>query len=433
MTDMQAIETSGSEDRVVIVGGGQAGAECAASLRMSGFTGAITILSEEPSHPYNRPPLSKGYLLGEVDCTDLYIRPPSTYEDQDVKVRVSTRVTDIDREARTVRVDSEEDVPYDWLVLATGGRARLLPDAQAHAASNVHTIRGLADIDAMRGQFSAGAQLIVLGGGYVGLEVAAAARKSGLRVTVVEAGPRVLARVTVPVVSEFYQRVHMEQGVDIRTNCSVESVEFDSDGNVAAVKLTEGVSLPADLVVVGIGMAPNDELAGRAGLTVSEGIVVDEFCRTDDPRILAVGDCTRHPCAQNGGLRRVESVPNAVEQANVAAAAIAGNPRAHDAVPWFWSDQYDVKLQVVGICPDGDEIIVRGSSTEGRSFSVFHLKNGAIRAADVVNNPREFMVAKKLVARQVQVDPSQLIDTSRPLKDLLASPAVPVGHVASTS
>ena len=422
--ELPNIESAGADDRVVIVGGGQAGAECAATLRMLGFAGPITILSEEPTHPYSRPPLSKGYLLGDVTSTDLYIRPPATYEDQRVEVRLATRATGIDRDTQTVRTDGpdgDDDVSYDWLVLATGGRARLLPDARAHAAPNVHTLRRLADIDEMRAQFTPGARLAVLGGGYVGLEVAAVARKSGLDVTVVEAGPRVLARVTLPVVSDFYERIHKEQGVDIRTCRFVDSVEVGADGRAVAVKLSDGVTLPIDLVVVGIGMEANDELAHDAGLAVDGGVVVDEFCRTEDPRILAVGDCTRHPCAQNGGLRRVESVPNALEQAKVVAAALTGNARPYDAIPWFWSDQNDVKLQVVGLCPSHDEIIVRGSADEGRSFSLFYLKDGAIRAADVVNNPRDFMVAKKLVAMQAEVDTSRLADPATPLKELLVA------------
>jgi 3-phenylpropionate/trans-cinnamate dioxygenase ferredoxin reductase subunit len=422
------IAAAAAEDRVVIVGGGQAGAECAANLRMLGFEGAICILSEEPTHPYSRPPLSKGYLLGEVDVDGMYIRPPSTYDDQHIDVRLSTRATAIDRDARVVRtqlVDDEEgsaELAYDWLVLATGGRARLLPDTDLHAVRNVHTLRRLDDIERMRDQFSPGSRLVVLGGGYIGLEVAAVARKLDLDVTVVEAGQRVLARVTVPVVSEFYERVHKEQGVDIRTSRTVESVELGADGAVDAVRLSDGVRLPVDVLVVGIGMAPNDELAAQAGLAVDDGVLVDDLCRTDDPRVLAIGDCTRHPCAQNGGYRRVESVPNAVEQAKTAAAVLTGDDRRHDAVPWFWSDQYDVKLQVVGLCPGHDQMVLRGSADEGRSFSLFYLQEGAVRAADVVNSPRDFMIAKKLVAAQTVVDVERLADPTVPLKELLPAP-----------
>lgn len=434
------IQAAGVDDRVVIVGGGQAGPECAAELRMLGFTGAVTILSEEPYHPYSRPPLSKAYLLGDASVSELHLRPPSTYDEQAMELRLSTHVAAIDRRAKRVLLDGGEKVPYDWLVLATGGRARLLPHPAVHAACNVHTLRGLADIDAMRSQFAPGARLVVLGGGYIGLEVAAVARKRGLEVTVVEAGPRVLARVTSPVVSAFYERVHMEEGVQIRTGRSVESVEFASDGHAVAVKLSDGQVLPVDLLVVGIGMVANDELAQGAGLAVDDGILVDEYCRTADPRVFAVGDCTRHPCAQNGGLRRVESVPNAIEQAKTVAGFLAGNPRPYDVVPWFWSDQYDVKLQVVGTCPGHDEMVVRGECQGGRSFTVFYLKDGAIRAADVINNSRDFMIAKKLVSAQARVGSTELADQAIPLKELLTrsnrpsastNPAFSGGHSRS--
>ncbi|MFI6367646.1 NAD(P)/FAD-dependent oxidoreductase [Nocardia sp. NPDC050630] len=413
------IEQPHPDDRVVIVGGGQAGAECAASLRMAGHCGPVTILAEEPTYPYARPPLSKAYLSGAALVEDLYIRPPATYVQQDLDVRLGTRVTAIDRVDRYVRVETGPDVPYDRLVLATGGRARTLPLPGAESAPNIHTLRGLADIDAMREQFKPGARLVVVGGGYVGLEVAAVARKAGLQVTVLEAAPRVLARVTAAVVSEFYERVHTEQGVDVRTGCCVSGLEYTPDGWATGVTLTDGTSLPADLVVVGIGLVPNTELAEEAGLPVDDGILVDEYCRTADPRVLAIGDCTRHPCAQHGGFRRLESVPNATEQARVVAAVLTGAPRVYDAVPWFWSDQYDVKLQTVGLSAGHDEVVVRGSADAGRSFTVFYLESGEVRAADVINGPRDFMVAKKLVATRARVSSDRLRDQATPLKQCL--------------
>ncbi|MEU2257768.1 FAD-dependent oxidoreductase [Nocardia xishanensis] len=413
------IEQPHSDDRVVIIGGGQAGAECAASLRMAGHRGPVTILTEEPAYPYARPPLSKAYLSGAATVEDLYIRPPATYDQQDLDIRLGSRVTAIDRVGRYVQVETGPDVPYDRLVLATGGRARRLPLPGAESAPNVHTLRGLADVDAMREQFTPGARLVVVGGGYVGLEVAAVGRKAGLQVTVLEAAPRVLARVTAAVVSGFYERVHTEHGVDVRTSCSVSGLDYGLDGRAIGVTLADGARLPADLVVVGIGLVPNTELAEAAGLPVDDGILVDEYCRTADQRILAIGDCTRHPCAQHGGFRRLESVPNATEQARVAAAVLTGAPRAYDAVPWFWSDQYDVKLQTVGLSAGHDEVVVRGSADAGRSFTVFYLKDGEVRAADVVNAPRDFMVAKKLVAARAHVSSDRLRDQATPLKPSL--------------
>jgi 3-phenylpropionate/trans-cinnamate dioxygenase ferredoxin reductase subunit len=406
------------DDRVVIVGGGQAAIECAAGLRMAGHRGHVTILAEEAAYPYARPPLSKAYLSGSATVDDLYIVPPTTYVQQDVDVRLSTRAVAIDRVRRSVLLGAGPDTPYDWLVLATGGRARTLP-LGAEPPANVLTLRGLADVDAMRNQFTPGKRLVVIGGGYVGLEVAAVARKTGLQVTVLEAAPRVLARVTAAVVSGFYERVHTEHGVDVRTSCSIGGLAFGPNGQATGVTFADGGQLPADLVVVGIGLTPNTELAEQAGLPVDDGILVDEYCRTSDPRVLAIGDCTRHPCTQHGGLRRLESVPNAVEQARVAAAVLTGAPRPYDAVPWFWSDQYDVKLQTVGLSAGHDQVVVRGNADAGRSFTVFYLKDGAVRAADVVNGPRDFMVAKKLVCARARVPAHRLRDVTTPLKQCL--------------
>jgi 3-phenylpropionate/trans-cinnamate dioxygenase ferredoxin reductase subunit len=383
---------------------------------MAGHRGPVRILTQEPTYPYARPPLSKAYLSGTATVEDLYIRPPTTYAQQHLDIRLGTQVTALDRQRRYVRVRSGQDVAYDRLVLATGGRARTLPLPGAESAANVHTLRGLADIDGMRRQFVPGARLVVVGGGYVGLEVAAVARKAGLQVTVLEAAPRVLARVTAPVVSGFYERIHAEQGVDVRTGCCVSSLEYRPDGRAIGVTLADGRHVAADLVVVGIGLVPNTELAEDAGLPVDDGILVDEYCRTADPRVLAIGDCTRHPCAQHGGFRRLESVPNATEQARVAAAVLSGAPRAYDAVPWFWSDQYDVKLQTVGLSAGHDEVVVRGNTDAGRSFTVFYLKDGEVRAADVVNGPRDFVVAKKLVATRARVSSDRLRDQTTPLK-----------------
>jgi 3-phenylpropionate/trans-cinnamate dioxygenase ferredoxin reductase subunit len=407
------------DDRVVIVGGGQAGAECAASLRMAGHRGPVTILTDESTYPYARPPLSKAYLSGAATVEDLYIRPPATYAQQNIDIRLGTQVKAIDRDGRVVRVETGPNVPYDWLVLATGGRARGLHVAGAESAPNVHTLRGLADVEAMREQFTPGARLVVVGGGYVGLEVAAVARKADLQVTVLESAARVLARVTAAVVSGFYERVHAEHDVDVRTGCCIAGFEYGPDGRAIAVTLADGAHLAADLIVVGIGLLPNTELAEEAGLPVDDGILVDEYCRTADPRVLAIGDCTRHPCAQHGGFRRLESVPNAIEQARVAAAVLTDTPRTYDAVPWFWSDQYDVKLQTTGLSAGHDEIVVRGSADTGRSFTVFYLKDGEVRAADVVNGPRDFVVARKLVAARARIAGDQLRDQATPLKQCL--------------
>jgi len=405
--------------RVVVVGGGQAGADCVAALRMAGHQGAITLIGEEADHPYARPPLSKAYLSGKADVEDLYIRPPAMYEQQGIEVHTGTRVTSIDRASRQVTLRNVGRLPYDHLVLATGGRPRRLPTPGLDEAPNVHYLRTLADVAAMRPRFVPGTRLVVVGGGYVGLEVAAVARQLGLTVTVLEALPRVLARVTAPQVSAFYQRVHAEEGVDIRVDTAVTGFAFASDGAVTSVELKSGERLDADVVLVGIGLVPNTELAEQAGLAVDNGIVVDEFCRTADPAVLAIGDCSSHPCAEHGGRRRLESVPNASEQARVAAAAINGSPTPYTAMPWFWSDQYDVKLQTVGLSTGHDEVVIRGTIETGRSFAAFYLKDGQVRAADVVGSPRDFAAARKLVGARARVSPEALRDLSVPLKQLL--------------
>ncbi|MGP3637358.1 NAD(P)/FAD-dependent oxidoreductase [Streptomyces sp. 24-1644] len=406
-------------DRVVVVGAGQAGADFVAALRMAGHQGPVTLVGEEPGYPYALPPLSKAYLSGKATAEDLHIRPPSMYEQQRIELRTGTRVSAIDRAARHVVLTGGERLAYTRLVLATGGRARRLPAPGLDEAPNVHYLRTLADASAMRHQFVPGARLVVVGGGYVGLEVAAIARRGGLDVTVLEALPRVLARVTAPQVSAFYQRVHTEEGVDIRVGAAVTGFAFAADGSVAAVELKSGERLDTDIVLVGIGLIPHTELAEQAGLAVDNGIVVDEHCRTEDPAVLAIGDCTSHPCGEHGGRRRLESVPNASEQARTAAATVTGNLQPYTAIPWFWSDQYNVKLKTTGLSAGYDDVVIRGTTDTGRSFAAFYLKDGQVRAADVISSPRDFTAARKLVAARARVDPETLKDLSLPLKHLL--------------
>lgn len=404
---------------ILVVGTGLAGAELAVALRMASYNGAITMVGDEAFLPYYRPPLSKAYLSGKVTQEGLYIRPIATYEQQHIAVRVSTRVVAIDRGARRVVLEDGRSLGYDRLVLATGGRARKLQNPRLNAAPNVHYLRTIVDIDAMRHRFTPGARLVVIGGGYVGLEVASVARKLGLSVTVLEAEPRVLARVTAPEVSSFYQRIHAEEGVDVRVNATVTGCASAADGAIVSLELGSGETIRADVVLVGIGQLPNVELAEAAGLPIDNGIVVDEYCCTADPHILAIGDCTSHPCSEHGGRRRLESAPNASEQARVAAGTLTGVLQPYNAIPWFWSDQYDVKLQAVGLSAGYDDLVIRGDTHTGRSFAAFYFKNGEIRAADVVSSPKDFTIAKKLVALRAKVPRATLEDLSSPLKQLL--------------
>ena len=290
---------------------------------------------------------------------------------------------------------------------------------EAELLQNFHYVRTIDDIDCLRRHFEHGLRLVIIGGGYIGLEVAAVAVKRGLRVTVLEALPRVLARVTAPEVSAFYERVHRKAGVDVRTDVTVKGFEFDpSKDAVSAVICGEDTRVPADVVVAGIGLVPNTELAEGAGLAIENGIVVDEYSRTSDPDILAAGDCTSFQSALFGRRVRLESVPNAVEQARTAAATLCGKERPYNAVPWFWSDQYDLKLQMAGLSQGYDQIVLRGS-TQTSSFAAFYLQQGRLIAADTVNRPQEFMLSKRLVAASAVIEPHRLADESRPLKDLL--------------
>ena len=410
-----------AEDHIYVVGAGHAGGEIAFALRQQGYVGPLTIVGEESHLPYQRPPLSKAYLKGECEATSLYLRQLAAYEKANIGLLLSRRVERIDRANKKLVFDDGREVAYSKLGLATGGRARRMTisdAARAERTGNFHYLRNIDDVMAIRSRFEAGQRLVVIGGGYVGLEVAASAIARGVKVTVLEALPRVLARVTAPQMSEFYEKVHRDAGVDLRTNIEVTGLDFNAAGDaVTAVHCTGGVVIPTDFVVVGIGLLPNTEVAQAAGLDVDNGIVVNEYAVTSDPDIVAAGDCTNHPSVFCGRRIRLESVPNAVEQARVAAASLAGNPKVYDSVPWFWSDQYDLKLQMTGLSQGYDQFILRGSM-QNKSFAAFYLKDGRLVAVDAVNRAQEFMVAKRMVAACKPFDPVALADESVPLKTL---------------
>ncbi len=401
----------------IIVGAGQAGCDLTSALRQMGYDGRIILIGDEQALPYRRPPLSKAYLSGDIGEEALYIKPQATYAKQNVEVRTGVRVTAIDRQAHTVTLDSGETLNYDKLVLATGGRARRLPLPGAEKP-NVHYVRTIEDIKRMKEQFLPGRRLVIIGGGYIGLEAASVGIKKGLNVTLVEALPRLLARVTGPELSQYYDGVHRRHGVDIRLGAGVQALEGDGE-LVEAVVLQDGTRIPADLIIVGIGLIPNTELAEQAGLEVDNGVIVDLYTQTSDPDILAAGDCTNHDNGFLGRRLRLESVPNASEQARVAAANICGQKVPHAGVPWFWSDQYDLKLQMVGLNQGYEQVVIRGSM-EADNFSAFYLKDGVIIAVDTVNRPQDFMVGKKLVAGRMKIDPAVLTDESVVLKTLVA-------------
>jgi 3-phenylpropionate/trans-cinnamate dioxygenase ferredoxin reductase subunit len=405
----------------VIVGTGHGGSELAVSLREQGWPGRIVLVGDEAALPYHRPPLSKAYLIGEATEASLQLRPAIAYEKARVERWAGARVASIDRGRRSVRLVDGRELGYTKLGLATGGRARTLASsALAVPCANVHVLRTLADAEGLRAQLTPGARLVVIGAGYVGLEVAASAIKLGLRVTVLESAPRVLSRVTAPEISAFYEQAHREAGVDLRTAVQIERLEVDG-GRVTAVRCVDGTACPADVVVVGVGQQPNVELAEAAGLVVDNGIVVDEHTRTSDPDIVAIGDCSNHASALYGRRLRLESVPHALEQARTAAATLCGKERIYNAVPWFWSDQYDLKLKMVGLSQGYEQLVLRGSM-DRRAFSAFYLKERRVLAVDTVSRPQDFVVAKRLVGERIEVDASQLADETVPLNRLLPSP-----------
>ena len=398
----------------MIVGGGHAAGQAAASLRQEGYEGGVVVVGDEPHLPYQRPPLSKEYLAGQQGLERIHLRPQKFYADRDIDVRSGVRVSAIDRAAHTVVCADDATLSYDRLLLATGSRPRLL-EVPGSDLAGVCFLRTIADAEAIRDQLRPNARLVIVGGGYIGLEVASVARQQGLEVTVLEMEDRILARVTTPAMSEFYHRLHTGKGVTIRTNAK--AAAFSGNGRLEAVTCDDGTSVPADLAVVGVGIVPNVELADEAGLACDNGIVVDERACTADERIYAAGDCTNHPNPILGRRLRLESVPNAMEQSRVAAANMAGGDRSYASVPWFWSDQYDLKLQMVGFSTDAEHEVVRGDADE-ETFATFHFRGDTLIAADAVNRPREFMVARQMVGKSV--DAKRLADPAVDLKSLLS-------------
>ncbi len=405
-------------ERVVIVGAGHAGGSAAALLRQYGWQGPITLIGAESVPPYQRPPLSKAWLKGEGNLADLLLRPAAFYQTSLIEFRASCRVTAIDRAARTVSLASGECLAYDHLILATGSHPRSLP-VPGHNAADIVELRTLADAERLRTLLRPGARIAIIGAGYIGLEVAASARTLGANVVVIERESRVLARVASPPLAEFLHRHHTDAGVRIILNAMVE--EFCGvAGRIAEVRLSDGASIPCDAVLIGVGAAPSDALARAAGLACTNGIVVDLAARTSDAAISAIGDCTHRPVPRYGRNVRLESVPNALEQAKQAAADLCGRMLPAPEVPWFWSDQYDVRLQIAGLPFDVAETAVRGDPLTG-SFAIFHLaEDGVIQAVEAVNAPAEFMAGRMLIARRKHVVAARLRDVSCSIRELAA-------------
>ncbi|MBB6520730.1 NAD(P)/FAD-dependent oxidoreductase [Pseudoteredinibacter isoporae] len=405
----------------VIVGASHAAAQLVASLRQLGWTGPLTLIGEENLLPYQRPPLSKAFLSGELDEDKLLIRPSQAYEKLDVELKLGLRVQQIDRTSKQLQLSNGEQLSYDKLVLCTGARPRLLPLAGAELPQ-VHYLRNAEDAQQIQQQLKVGSRVIIIGGGYIGLETAASLKKLGAEVTVLEAAERILQRVTAAEVSNFYQQKHQREGVKVLDNVQLECIK--GEHKVESVIASDGTEFPADMVIVGIGVLPNVELAEEAGLTIDNGIVVDEQGRSSDMDIFSAGDCCSYPHPKLKRQLRLESVPSANDTARIIASTLCNKPLPNVEHPWFWSDQYEIKLQIAGFNMGYTHHIVRGNPEE-ENFSVWYFREGELIAADCINRPKDFMAAKQLLKLNAKLNAEQLSDENVELKTLIEAAKAP--------
>ena len=398
-----------------MIGAGQAAIQCIETLRKKGFGGRIDLVGEEIHLPYQRPPLSKKYLAGELAADRLTLRHPNYFDEQRITRHLGCRAVSIDRSASKVTLDDGQTLEYDALVLATGSLPRKL-DLPGSDLAGVHSLKDIADADRVRSEIHPGRRAVIIGGGYIGLETAATLRHLGMEVTVLEMADRVMNRVVAEPVSRYFEAEHAGHGTQLLLRCSVTALHGDASGRVCAVETAAG-RIEAPLVIVGIGVIANDTLARSAGLACENGIIVDEYCRTSDPAIYAIGDCSNHPSLRYGRRVRLESVDNAFEQGTTAALNILGQAQPHDRVPWFWSDQYHHKLLIIGLSQGHDRVVLRGNPKD-HAFSCCYLKNdGELLAIDTVNQAKDQMAARKLIAARAKLDADRAADISIPLKD----------------
>ncbi|AXI43858.1 NAD(P)/FAD-dependent oxidoreductase [Sulfitobacter sp. SK011] len=397
---------------VVVIGAGQAGSSCVAKLRNGGFEGRVTLIGAEPVPPYQRPPLSKAYLMGDMALERLFLRPEAFYAEHDIDLMMGVHVDAIDTAAQSISVQGKT-MHYDDLVLTTGSEPRHLPASIGGDLDGVHVVRDLADVDAMAPRFVKDAKVLIVGGGYIGLEAASVAAKLGLRVTLVEMADRILQRVAAPETSDFFRDLHQEHGVDIREGVGLERLL--GDGAVRGARLSDGAEVDADFVIVGVGIAPCTALAEVAGIEIDNGIKVDAQGRTSAPHVWAAGDCASFP--YRGGRIRLESVPNAIDQSECVAENIMGGDKDYVAKPWFWSDQYDVKLQIAGLNTGYDRVITR--RTDADSVAFWYFRGSELLAVDAMNDPRGFMVGKRLIEAGKSPDPAAISDPETDMKALL--------------
>lgn len=403
---------------ILIIGCGHGGIQAASSLRQNGFDGRLLLISSDASLPYQKPPLSKAFLSRDMTDEQLLIRPKSFYQNQQIELLIGATVKNIDSQAKTIQLDDGTGMNWDELILATGSVPRRLSIPGAEL-DGVFYLRTLQDSEQIRNALDQAHKIAIIGGGYIGLEVAASARKANKKVTLLEAENRILKRVTSEFMSDFYQSVHQSHQVDIRTQTAIVDLQ-GKNGRVKQVRTDDGEVFPADIVIVGIGVMPAIQLAEAAGIDCDNGILVDNTCRTSVEHVWAIGDCTNHPNPIFKRRLRIESVPNAMEQARVVAANLTGQKKLHHAVPWFWSDQYHLKLQMAGFSSGADTEVLRGDK-ESEKFARFYWKDGALSGVDSVNCPQEFMFCRKLIEQAIKVEPAQLADPDIELKSLLAS------------
>ena len=403
------------EQATVIVGAGQAAATAIETLRREGLAGPLVLVGEEAHLPYARPPLSKAYLSGDMPVERLILKPASYYESHGVMLKTGRRAVHLDLAGRAVTLDDGEALPYSKLLLATGAKPRHV-SVPGHDLAGIHYLRSVADVERIRQALAPGRRIVIIGAGYIGLEVAATCRKLGLEVDVLEMAERVLNRVVAPEVSAFFTAAHVHEGVRIHTGRLLTGFGGDASGHVRSVHTLDGIDLPADLVLVGIGALPSTELAEAAGLAVENGIAVDPHCRTSDPHVYAAGDCVSQTSQHYGRRIRLESVDNAFEQAKTASLGLLGKAVSHDRIPWFWSDQYDLKLLIVGLNLDYDLGVLRGDPAT-RSFSYCYLRGTELLAIDCVNNSKDYMAAKKLIQERAPLDVQRLADPRIPLRE----------------
>ncbi len=400
----------------VVIGASHAGSQFAFSLRQGGWKGDITIIGEEFDYPYHRPPLSKTFLSGEKKIQDILLRPAELYEKSGINIRLGERVKSIDRSNKSITTEDNNVIYYHKLVIATGARVREIP-IPGSEIEGVCYLRNARDVNNIKSQVIPGKHAVIIGGGYIGLETAASLRKQGMEVTVIEAMSRILQRVTAPELSNFYKRIHLEEGVKIFEETV--ATEFKSIDEKINVLTSCGKSFLGDMVIVGIGVIPNVELANSAGLKVENGVEVNEFCQTSDSEIYAIGDVSWHYNKIYDRSLRLESVPNATEQAKIAALHINKKPKAYNSLPWFWSDQYNLKLQIAGLSNGYNDIVIRGDINKSRSFSAFYFKDNKLLAVDAVNSPREFMFTKMVLTKEQKLNKEILSDISLDLKSAI--------------